>query len=143
MATQASWIVKRILYAGQWLEERNLQMNEIMEAKEFSIKVMYKELRGEYNKVPWKRLTSNNQGRPAWIFTLYVAIQHRLYTKDRLGKWPIITCLRCSLCNTAPETHQHLFFECSLSRRIWHQILSWLSIQRGSSGCNEELQWAT
>ncbi|KAK4716190.1 hypothetical protein R3W88_014528 [Solanum pinnatisectum] len=82
-----------------------------MEADEFSIKEMYKELRGEYNKVSWKILTCNNQGRPTWIFALYLEIQRKLYTKDRLGNWGIITDVTCYLCSTTPETHQHLFFE--------------------------------
>lgn len=61
LAKQAFWIVKKMIGTGKWLEERNLHTNEIMEAEEFSIQVMYKELRGEY-KVPWRRLTCNNQG---------------------------------------------------------------------------------
>ncbi|KAG5572985.1 hypothetical protein H5410_062751 [Solanum commersonii] len=48
---------------------------------------MYKKLRGEYIKVPWRRMTCNNQGNPKWIFALYLAIQRRLYTRDRLEKW--------------------------------------------------------
>ncbi|KAG5605449.1 hypothetical protein H5410_026941 [Solanum commersonii] len=81
IANQASWIVKKILYARHWLEEKNLQMNEIMEGDEFSIKEMYKELRGEYNKVSWKRLTCNNQGRPTWIFALLDNSKKTLYQR--------------------------------------------------------------
>ncbi|KAG5626010.1 hypothetical protein H5410_011228 [Solanum commersonii] len=29
-------------------------------------------------------MTCNNQGNPKWIFVLYLAIQRRLYTRDRL-----------------------------------------------------------
>ena len=39
---QVSWIVKKILKEGQWLEQRDLQVPTIMEEEEFNIKEMYK-----------------------------------------------------------------------------------------------------
>ncbi|KAG5603963.1 hypothetical protein H5410_025455 [Solanum commersonii] len=35
MANQASWIVRKILQAGHWLEEKGLQIAEIMETDEY------------------------------------------------------------------------------------------------------------
>ncbi|KAH0636879.1 hypothetical protein KY289_036794 [Solanum tuberosum] len=81
IVNQASWIVRKILHAWHWLEEKGLQIAEVMETNEFSINAMYKKLRGEYIKVPWSKMTCNNQGSPKWIFALYLAINRRLYTK--------------------------------------------------------------
>ncbi|KAK4727001.1 hypothetical protein R3W88_031918 [Solanum pinnatisectum] len=122
---QASWMVKKILKAGKGLTERGLPV-----------------LKGEYNKVPWRRLTYNNLGSPKWVFALYVAIHRRLYTKDRLSKWGIIEDDVCALCKEEGETHQHLFFSCIFSKQIWHKMLKWQLITRGCEGWNEELEWA-
>ena len=39
---QVSWIVKKILKEGQWLEQRDLQVPTIMKEEKFNIKEMYK-----------------------------------------------------------------------------------------------------
>ncbi|KAH0715124.1 hypothetical protein KY284_008029 [Solanum tuberosum] len=141
-AKQASWVVRKILQAGHWVSEAGLQMEKVMEAETFTIKDMYKTLRGELSKVPWRRMICTNQGSPKWTFILYLAIQRRLYTKDRLDKWGINTDSLCAMCKAEPETHQHLFFACSVATVIWQRLLQWLSITRSSAGWNEETEWA-
>ena len=39
---QVSWIVKKILKEGQWLEQKDLQVPTIMKEEKFNIKEMYK-----------------------------------------------------------------------------------------------------
>jgi len=87
-------------------------------------------------------MTCNNQGSPKWIFAMYLAINRRLYTRDRLKKWGITNDILCLLCKEANETHQHLFFNCIFSRRLWQKLLNWLSINTVSNGWTEELTWA-
>ncbi|KAH0752152.1 hypothetical protein KY285_005300 [Solanum tuberosum] len=142
IVNQASWIVRKILQARHWLEEKGLQIAEVMETNELSINAMYKKLRGEYIKVPWRRMTCNNQGSPKWLFALYLAINRRLYTRDRLARWGITNDTLCPLCMEAHETHQHLFFTCIYSRMLCQKLLNWLSINRASNGWTEELNWA-
>ncbi|KAH0720491.1 hypothetical protein KY284_005521 [Solanum tuberosum] len=60
-------------------------LKDVMETNKYSINAMYMKLRGEYIKVSWRRMTCNNQGSPKWIFALYLAINRRLYTRDRLA----------------------------------------------------------
>ena len=72
---QVSWIVKKILKEGQWLEQRDLQVPTIMKEEKFNIKVMY--TKREYNKVSWRRFTLNNLGNPQWVCTLYVSTHQR------------------------------------------------------------------
>ncbi|XP_015168672.1 uncharacterized protein [Solanum tuberosum] len=116
---------------------------EVIEAETFAIKDMYKKLRGELSKVPWRRMICNNQGSPKWTFIMYLVILRRLYTKDRLDKWEIHNDSICSLCKAELETHQHLFFACNMANVIWQRLLHWLSINRCSAGWNEELEWTT
>ncbi|XP_056850980.1 uncharacterized protein LOC130500235 [Raphanus sativus] len=54
----------------------------------------------------------------------------------------------CVLCSAAPETHHHLFFECSFSSSVWnyfaskvwdnppqdiHSVAAWINLHRSSS----------
>lgn len=130
------------MQAGHWISEAGIPITEIMDAEEFTIKGTYKILRGEFTKVPWRRLSCNNQGSPKWNFILYLTMQRRLYTKDRLEKWGIQTDQMCSLCKQEQETHQHLFSSCTVAARIWSKLLKWLCITRNTAGWEEELEWA-
>ncbi|GKE12633.1 hypothetical protein Tco_1416184, partial [Tanacetum coccineum] len=47
---------------------------------------------------------------------------------ERLRQWDVgndvdLTMLRRPLCKTQPDTHEHLFFECSYSIKIWTRVL--------------------
>lgn len=104
--------------------------------------MMYNKLRGKFDKVTWRRLVCNNQGCPKWLFILYLAVQKRLYTKDKLSKWGIINCQTCSLCELEEESHQHLFFKCTFSASIWQKLLLWQGINRQTQGWEAEISWA-
>lgn len=119
-----------------------IQTTEIVDSENFTIKDIYKKMRGEFTKVPWRRLSCNNEENPKWISILYLTKDRRFYTKDRLDKWGIQTDQICSLCKQELEMHQYLFFSCTMAARIWSKVLHWLCINRNTAGWNEELEWA-
>ncbi|GKC11351.1 hypothetical protein Tco_1008133 [Tanacetum coccineum] len=50
-----------------------------------------------------------------------------LKTQDKLRPWDVdaqtdLTQLRCSLCGSQQDSHEHLFFECSYSSKVWNYI---------------------
>ncbi|KAH0722097.1 hypothetical protein KY289_005141 [Solanum tuberosum] len=47
---QASWMVRKIIQANHWISEAGIPMTEIMDANDFTIKSMYKKLRGISSK---------------------------------------------------------------------------------------------
>lgn len=49
-ANQASWIVRKIIQVGHWSEDKGLQIAKSMETDDFSIKKMYKKIRGDYTR---------------------------------------------------------------------------------------------
>ncbi|XP_060200849.1 uncharacterized protein LOC132629134 [Lycium barbarum] len=98
---------------------------------------------GQFPKVDWRRLTCNNHSCPKWTFILQLALMERLATKDRLLKWGIIDSATCPLCDNMDESHNHLFFECSYSMRVWTKLLKWQSITRTVRRWQEEKSWAT
>lgn len=46
-------------------------------------------------------------------------MHNRLSTGDRILKWHPQAVSSCWLCNSAVETRDHLFFECSYSAEVW------------------------
>ncbi|GKC86403.1 reverse transcriptase domain, reverse transcriptase zinc-binding domain protein [Tanacetum coccineum] len=55
---------------------------------------------------------------------LWLVIRRRLKTQDLLRHWDNVNYLHvtCSLCESQPDSHEHLFFECSFSQQVWNQV---------------------
>ena len=56
-------------------------------------------------------------------------IRQKLKTQDRLRESDVgpnvdLSLLRCPLCDTVPDSHAHLFFECQFSTQVWLQVRS-------------------
>ncbi|XP_009622493.1 uncharacterized protein LOC107830057 [Nicotiana tabacum] len=114
---------------------------DISQMKRFSIRQIYKDMQGEFQKATWRKLVCNNQGLPKWTFIMILALLNRLATKDRLAKWGIIPDQLCHLCEKENKTVQHLFFEYEVTGSIWQQLLYWQGIQRVKKKWQEEIQW--
>ncbi|XP_059309659.1 uncharacterized protein LOC132060717 [Lycium ferocissimum] len=67
----------------------------------------------------------------------------RLSTKDRLPQWGTIDLAIFPLCDHIDESHNHLFFECSYSKRVWSKLLKWQNISKNVRRWQEEKSWAT
>ncbi|XP_060195398.1 uncharacterized protein LOC132624669 [Lycium barbarum] len=106
-----------------------------------SIKAIYLNLLGTFQKVPWRKLFCNNYGAEKWIFIVRLAALERLYTKNRLVGWGMGISLGCVLCISGCESLPHLFFECPFSAELWHSLLRWLGITRKVLPWREELAW--
>lgn len=107
----------------------------------FSIKLMYDHLRPQAPHVSWSRIVCNNKGSPKSIFITWLALNDRLYTKDRMRKWQLNCCPQCVFCHTQLETVHHLFFQCSYSKMIWQGLLAVLGHHRQPQQWNEEVEW--
>ena len=53
---------------------------------------------------------------------VWMAIWNRLYTKEKLSKFGAVSDDSCVFCNFDIESHDHLFFACPFSARIWRAI---------------------
>ncbi|XP_059281045.1 uncharacterized protein LOC132034692 [Lycium ferocissimum] len=134
-------MLKKIFIAAKTLELAGIENEEFAAAPTFSIKQVYLKLRGCHQKVCWRRFVCNNQGSPKWVFILYLALNRRLYTRDRLKKWGITNQVVCPLCGTEPETIDHLFFQCSFSAAVWEKLLMWQGYQRKAMDRTNEVLW--
>uniref|UniRef100_A0A0V0HDQ0 Putative ovule protein n=1 Tax=Solanum chacoense TaxID=4108 RepID=A0A0V0HDQ0_SOLCH len=139
---QASWIIQRILKATKYFSQAGYSVDDILTMPNSSIKQFYVKLRGQFQKVSWRRLVCNNSGLPRWIFILRLAALGRLNTRDRLVKWGVTTNQMCPLCENKPECLNHLFFVCEVSTEVWKQLLKWIGITKVPAQLSEELKWA-
>ncbi|KAF7134951.1 hypothetical protein RHSIM_Rhsim08G0071900 [Rhododendron simsii] len=57
-----------------------------------------------------------------WAFVLWLAVQAKLGTKDKLANWGMQVEDKCVLRNDARDTHHHLFFQCPFSSMVWQQV---------------------
>ncbi|XP_074306160.1 uncharacterized protein LOC141641397 [Silene latifolia] len=86
----------------------------------------YKWLMGTHDTVWWHKLAWNRMNVPKHSFIVWLAVQGRLYTKDRLlhlgGNGDTV----CYLCGMDAETQNHLFFECPFSQVCLDLVNNWL-----------------
>ncbi|GKE12141.1 reverse transcriptase zinc-binding domain-containing protein, partial [Tanacetum coccineum] len=59
---------------------------------------------------------------PKHSFIVWLAIQDRLTTMDKISKWGDYAVNRCSLCCQACEDINHLLFQCPFSREVWTKV---------------------
>jgi hypothetical protein len=66
---------------------------------------------------------------PKYKFFMWLALQNRLWTNDRLEKrgWP--NCRECPLCKRVLESVDHLLVNCRYTIRLWSLLNEWLHIQ--------------
>ncbi|XP_052623754.1 uncharacterized protein LOC128129115 [Lactuca sativa] len=74
--------------------------------------------------VPWYDLVWYNNCIPRNSFILWLAVLNRLKTQDRVRGWEVAGNLLCPFCDNMPDSHNHLFFNCEYSSRIWKYFCS-------------------
>ncbi|KAH0689390.1 hypothetical protein KY289_016748 [Solanum tuberosum] len=139
---QASWMVQRILKVHKYLQEVGYSEHDLINKDKYSIKEVYQQMRGNMERVEWRKLVWANLGAPKWLFILYIALNKRQLTKDRLAQWGLTKEVTCPLCQATDEDIDHLFFKCSNAEKVWRKLLGWQGIQRQSMNWQEEVQWA-
>ena len=100
----------------------------------FSVSVAWQSIRHRSNEIGWYRLVWSKYGIPI------------LKTQDRLKQWDVgnnvnLNLLRCSLCNLQPDSHDHLFFECPYSSKVWSIVLNVVEVPSISPRWNYILSW--
>ncbi|XP_058732862.1 uncharacterized protein LOC131604442 [Vicia villosa] len=90
---------------------------------------VYNALMEEATRVDWYHLMSHNIARPRAKVILWLAIQNRLPTKQRLHKIDILQQQTCELCEEKYECIDHLMFNCPHTVGIWHSIMNWMDIR--------------
>nr|XP_009625589.1 uncharacterized protein LOC104116442 [Nicotiana tomentosiformis] len=98
--------------------------------------LVYKQLLPNNARVPWKYFMYRNDARPKAKIIMWLGLQGKLITTDRLIRWGMNVEGKCSLCQAQEETRDHLLAECEYSKRHWEKTMQWIQHQR----C-KHIQW--
>jgi len=109
----------------------------------FSVKVAWEQLRRQRRMVEWHDIVWFKNAVPRHSFLLWMDVQQKLTTQDKLHRFGIHGPNRCSLCLRHNEDHNHLFFECSYTKAIWWDVCDRCDIPRMTKGWDEWIRWAT
>ncbi|GJV29925.1 retrotransposon protein, putative, ty1-copia subclass [Tanacetum coccineum] len=95
----------------------------------FSVRGAWEALRPRGNEITWYHIVWFSHNIPRHAFNLWLIMRRSLKTQDRVRQWDVgpnvdLNTLRCKLCDAQPDSHEHLFFECPYSARIWILIRS-------------------
>ncbi|XP_019240741.1 PREDICTED: uncharacterized protein LOC109220732 [Nicotiana attenuata] len=131
---------KKILKAKQYMIDAGVNLDEILDKNHININYIYKKLKQDHQKMPWRKLVCNNGGMPKLIFILYVAILGKLATRDRLVRWGIANELLCPMCNVEEESMENLFFKCTYTAAIWEKLLQWMNVNRQPMEWSQEIE---
>jgi hypothetical protein len=85
---------------------------------------------------PWKRLWKSWAPLKCKYF-LWLAIQNKCWTSDRLEKRGLDHPMSCLFCDQSQETIQHILCTCVFARQFWHSILLALGVGNLSASADE------
>ncbi|GKE07894.1 RNA-directed DNA polymerase, eukaryota, reverse transcriptase zinc-binding domain protein [Tanacetum coccineum] len=91
---------------------------------EYSVSVAWRCLRDKWPLVEWRYVVWFSQCNPKQAFILWLAIQEKLLTQDKMLIWNSSLDLKCPFCKTCPDDHNHLFFDCQYSTKVWQHMRS-------------------
>ncbi|KAF8085817.1 hypothetical protein N665_0646s0019 [Sinapis alba] len=86
----------------------------------FSSRVTWEFLRIPNPIVPWHTIVWFREEIPRCSFITWTAFLRRLPTRDRLISWGLMLPPGCVLCNSANESHEHLFFDFPFAIATWN-----------------------
>ncbi|GJW24475.1 putative gag-pol polyprotein [Tanacetum coccineum] len=93
----------------------------------FSVACVWDTIRSRANMVYWYNVVWFSHCIPRHAIHMWLVIQQKLKTQDRLRQWDVgpsidLNLLKCPLCDLVPDSHDHLFFECSFSSQVWSKV---------------------
>ncbi|XP_077246096.1 uncharacterized protein LOC143885953 [Tasmannia lanceolata] len=89
----------------------------------FSTKSAWNSIRVHNPKHHWTDIVWFKGHVPKYAVTSWKALLNKMSTKDRIFSRDPQSDSSCVLCNSAPESVNHLFFNCGYSAWIWRQVL--------------------
>ena len=106
----------------------------------FNFSLIWNHLRDHNPLVPWHNAVWFPGGTPRQKFVLWLAVQSRLSTHDRIYKFTPGP-LACVLCHSQMESHDHLFFACSYSSFVWQELMHRCGLFWNGHGWSDTWLW--
>ncbi|XP_009762766.1 uncharacterized protein [Nicotiana sylvestris] len=96
--------------------------------RKYTIMKGYSWLRGTLDTCQWGRWVWNVQNVTKYSFICWLMMQGKLLTKDKLTNRGISSDGLCVLCGNAPESIEHLSYECHFFKLCINEVLQLLKI---------------
>ncbi|GJZ55695.1 reverse transcriptase domain, reverse transcriptase zinc-binding domain protein [Tanacetum coccineum] len=92
--------------------------------KRFSVTQVWSNIRNRDSKVNWYNMVWFSSCIPRHAFNLWLIVRRKLKTQDFIHIWDVSDSLgtSCSLCECPPDSHDHIFFECSFAHAVWDSM---------------------
>ncbi|XP_021991395.1 uncharacterized protein LOC110888164 [Helianthus annuus] len=79
-------------------------------------------------------------------FLMWLVIRRKLLTQDKILQWDFsrrknMNMICCLLCYANIDSHDHLFFDCSYSQRVWNSVRSKGGMPNVSSDWSSIIDW--
>lgn len=127
-----------------YLTHTSLRFDKIIWAltteEEFSVKSSYKSL-SPITLLPSFTWIWKLQLPPKLLHFFWICSHDRLPTNNYLANLSIINSHLCPICHLAPETSQHIFFQCHKSGHLWSQLNISTAIQNFLLNNHSQPQW--
>ncbi|GKE69511.1 homeodomain-like protein [Tanacetum coccineum] len=113
---------------------------------DFSVKLAWEELRPRGNEVLWFHIVWFAHCIPRHAFHFWLVMRRSLKTQDKLRPWDVapnkaLSSLRCLLCGLQMDSHEHLFFECGFSAKVWYLIRNYEDMDLVCPKLDEIMMW--
>ncbi|XP_074299449.1 uncharacterized protein LOC141630553 [Silene latifolia] len=143
-----SWYWSNLLKVRDWFM---VQMGTIEDAKlvlagdnatNYAGSVLYELIRNKKCNGRWASLMGENLCVPKHMVISLLPFQNCLTTTDNLNKRGLVIINRCSLCEAAMESADHLFFLCPFSAALWNLVFAWLKIGTITCSLSRIITWS-
>jgi hypothetical protein len=74
--------------------------------------------------VDWFKIVWFPAAIPCHAFFLWLVFRDALITREHMCHWGYNGNSLCLFCHSKQENRNHLFFECSLSKKIWSTLMA-------------------
>ncbi|KAF3642651.1 hypothetical protein FXO37_22401 [Capsicum annuum] len=108
----------------------------LVQGNKFKIKRAYKAIQPQLPRMAWKSVILHKMVHPRFKFHLWIIVQKRLATVDRLQKIGVQVPMSCIFFDQEVETFDHLFFICLYNKKLWTKLIAWI----GANRCVEQKQ---
>ncbi|GJS50336.1 reverse transcriptase zinc-binding domain-containing protein [Tanacetum coccineum] len=88
----------------------------------FSVNHTYRELLRNDDDAEWWKIIWFSLNIPKHAFIVWLAVQNKLTTQDKIKQWGSYDVMCCALCRRDLDSHSHLFFECDYSKEFWDKV---------------------
>lgn len=89
----------------------------------FSTYETWRLVRETKTQCDWAKGIWFSQATPKFSFITWLAMLNRMSTMDRVSRWNQEVDTVYVLCKNAPESRDHLYFECSFSSQVWEHLV--------------------